>query len=136
MTGLVFYGRTGRFTWRMCATVLAGQSIVVFFGALDARGVTLAQDSGSATAYLLVGSALAVLCLVAAARMRSALGVTLGWLIQLATFASALVVPVMALVGVIFTALWVTCLVQGNRIDAAQARWAAEGGEQRTTPPG
>ena len=130
MKGLVFYGRTGKFTWRMGATVLAGQSIAVFFGALVARGVSLAQSSGPATAYLLVGSALAVLCLVAAGLMRTSFGVTLGWFIQLATFASAFVVPLMALVGIIFTALWVACLVQGTRIDTAQARWAAGAGQQ------
>ena len=131
----MFFGRTGKFTWRMCATVLAGQSIVVFFGALVARGVSLAQSSGPATAYLLVGSALAVLCLIAAGLMRTPIGVTLGWLIQLATFASAVVVPLMAGVGVIFTALWATCLLQGHRIDTAQARWAAQA-EQEQAPPG
>ena len=134
MTRLVFFGRTGKFTWRMCAMVLAGQSILVFFGALVARGVSLAQSSGPATAYLIVGSALAVLCLVGAALMRTPVGVTLGWLIQLATFASAVVVPLMAAVGVIFTALWVTCLVQGTRIDRAQEQWAAQAGQER--PPG
>ena len=133
--GLVFFGRTGTFTWRMGATVLAAQSIAVFFGALVARGVSLAQSSGPATAYLLVGSALAVLCLIAAGLMRSPVGVTLGWLIQLATFVSAVVVPLMAAVGVIFTALWVTCLVQGARIDEAQARWAAQA-DQEQSPPG
>ncbi len=134
MRGLVFFGRTGKFTWRMGATVLAAQSIAVFFGALVARGVSLAQGSGPSTAYLIVGSALAVLCLVAAGLMRTPVGVTLGWLIQLAMFASAAVVPLMAVVGVIFTALWVTCLVQGNRIDTAQARWAAQPGHEQ--PPG
>ncbi|MGB8382285.1 MAG: DUF4233 domain-containing protein [Dermatophilaceae bacterium] len=135
MRGLVFFGRTGTFTWRMGATVLAAQSIAVFFGALVARGVSLAQSSGPATAYLLVGSALALLCLIAAGLMRSPVGVTLGWIIQLATFVSAVVVPLMAAVGVIFTALWVTCLVQGARIDEAQARWAAQA-DQEQSPPG
>ncbi len=133
MTGLVFFGRTGKFTWRMCATVLAGQSIAVFFGALVARGVSLAQSSGPATAYLIVGSALAVLCIVAAGLMRTPVGVTLGWLLQVATLASAVVVPLMGVVAVIFTALWVTCLVQGTRIDTAQERWAAQAGQEQ--PP-
>ena len=116
---LVLYGRTGKFTWRMCALVLATQSILVFFGALVARAIAAADATGPAAAYLIVGSALAVLCLVAAGLMRSPVGVTLGWLIQLATFAAAVVVPLMAVVGLIFTGLWATCLVQGGRIDAA-----------------
>ncbi|MEI2765720.1 MAG: DUF4233 domain-containing protein [Dermatophilaceae bacterium] len=131
MSGLVFYGRTGRFTWRMGATVLGAQSVLVFFGALVARALAAAQDSGAATAYLLVGSALAVVCLLAAGLMRSPVGVTLGWLVQLACFATAVVVPFMALVGLIFGTLWVVCLVQGHRIDQSQQRWAPE----QTQPP-
>ena len=30
---------TGTFTWRMLATVLGGESLVIFFGALLARGM-------------------------------------------------------------------------------------------------
>jgi hypothetical protein len=126
MAGLVFFGKLGKFTWRMCAAVLAAQSIAVFFGALVARGIAVADSSGAATAYLLVGSGLAVLCIVAAGAMRSAVGVTLGWLIQLATFAATAVVPLMGLVGVIFATLWVLCLVQGHRIDELQRAHAQE----------
>jgi hypothetical protein len=115
---LALYGRQGKFTWRMCATVLAAQSILVFFGALVARAIASAENSPAATAYLAVGSALALGCVLGAGAMRSRIGVTFGWLIQLATFAAALVVPLMAGVGLIFTALWVLCLVQGRRIDA------------------
>ena len=121
MAALPLYGVSGKFTWRMGATVLAGQSVVVFFGALVARGIGAASDDRSAPAYLLVGSALAVLCLLAAGLMRRPYGVTLGWLLQVVTFLGAFVVPMMLAVGVIFTALWVLCLWQGQRIDAIQA---------------
>jgi hypothetical protein len=121
MAALPFYGTTGKFTWRMGAVVLAGQSVIVFFGALLARSLGSAVEDRSATAYLLVGSGLAVLCLLTAGLMRRPFGVTLGWLIQVATFLCAFVVPMMLIVGVIFTALWVVCLWQGMRIDAIQA---------------
>ena len=126
MRGLVFYGATGKFTWRMAATVLGGQSLAVFFGALVARGIGQSSGDPSSGLYLWVGSALALSCILGAGLMRRPYGVTLGWLIQLATFLSAVVVPAMLLVGVIFAALWVTCLVQGHRIDTLQAKWAAE----------
>jgi hypothetical protein len=129
-SGLVFFGTLGKFSWRMCAVVLAAQSIAVFFGALVAWGLASADHSGSASAYLLVGSGLAVLCLLAAGLMRTAYGVTLGWFIQAATFAAAVVVPLMALVGVLFTALWLLCLVQGGRIDRMQQ------GEGHAAPAG
>ncbi|MEP6628867.1 MAG: DUF4233 domain-containing protein [Lapillicoccus sp.] len=121
MPALPVYGVTGKFTWRMGATVLAGQSVVVFFGALVARGIGAASEDRSAPAYLLVGSGLAVLCLLTAGLMRRPYGVTLGWLLQVATFLCAFVVPMMLVVGVIFTVLWVLCLWQGQRIDAIQA---------------
>lgn len=128
MAGLPLYGTTGRFTWRMGAVVLGGQSVIVFFGALVARALAEVAGDPQAATYLLVGSGLAVLCLVAAGLMRTPFGVTLGWLIQAATFASAFVLPMMAVVGVIFTLLWVVCLWQGQRIDAIQAGRAAEAG--------
>jgi len=126
MKGLVFIGQTGKFTWRMGAAVLAGQSIAVFLGALTARGIGASTGDAASGSYLWVGSGLAVLCIVAAGLMRRPYGVTLGWLIEAATLLSALVVPAMLVVGIIFTALWVTCLVQGSRIDTMQARWAVE----------
>jgi hypothetical protein len=67
----------------------------------------------------------AVLAVLAAGLMRTPYGVTLGWLVQAATFATALVVPAMLVVGLIFGALWVVSLVQGHRIDTLQASRAA-----------
>jgi len=123
MQRLPFYGMTGKFTWRMLATVLVGQSIAVFFGALVARAIAATgPDVGRATTYLLVGSALALLCIVAAGMLRHPLGLTLGWVAQVLTLVSAFVVPAMLVVGVIFLALWLVCLVQGGRIDGAQRR--------------
>lgn len=125
MAAVPFYGATGKFTWRMGAVVLAAQSVVVFLGALVARSLGVATGDSSSSAYLLVGSALAVACILVARLMRRPFGVTLGWVIQLATFLCAFVVPMMLAVGVIFTALWVVCLWQGQRIDAIQAGRAA-----------
>lgn len=122
MSRLVFYGTTGKFTWRMLATVLAGQSIIIFFGALVARGVAIADSQpGTAGRYLLVGSAIAVLCVVGAALTRRPYGVTLGWVVQLLTILSGVVVPMMFLVGLIFLALWVVSLLQGGKVDRLQA---------------
>ena len=114
---VVFYGSLGRFTWRMLATVLAGQGIVVFLGALVARGLANAVGDDRDSTWLWVGIGLAVLCFLAAGLMRRPWGVTLGWLIQVATFASAVVVPAMLVVGAIFLALWVGSLVLCRRVE-------------------
>ena len=123
MRGLRFYGTAGRFTWRMLATVLAGQSVIVFFGALVGRAVAAAgPDSGRSTAYLLAGSAIAALCLLSAALLRGPWGLTLGWLAQALTLLSALVVPLMLPAGLVFLALWVASLLQGTRTDASDGQ--------------
>ncbi|QGN56906.1 DUF4233 domain-containing protein [Nostocoides sp. HKS02] len=128
MRGVVFYGALGKFTWRMLATVLAGQGVVVFLGALVARGLASANGDQRGNAWLWVGVGLAVLCVAAAGLMRRPWGVTLGWVIQAATFASAVVVPAMLGVGLIFLVLWVGSLVLCQRVeDQVAARERASG---------
>jgi hypothetical protein len=126
VSALTFHGTLGKFSWRMLAMVLAGESVIVFFGALVARAVASAGGDARSGTWLAVGSALAVLCLLAAGMMRRPWGVTLGWAIQGLTLISALVVPAMLLVGLLFLALWVLCMVQGARIDALQAQREAQ----------
>ncbi len=132
MRALVLTGPVGTFTWRMLATVMGGQAVAVFFGALVARALAAAGGGEGSTTYLLLFSALSLGCLLAAGLMRGRWGVTLGWLVQLATLAAALVVPMMVAVAVIFTGLWVLCLVQGHRIDARVAE--ARGPERADGP--
>ena len=105
-------------TRRLGAVVLCGQSPVLLFGAFAARGLIATSTPGLAATYLWVGLLLAAACLVAAALLRTPVGLGVGWLVQLATLACGVVVPTMILVGLLFTALWVTALVQGRRMDA------------------
>ena len=135
MNRLTFYGPLGKFSWRMLATVLAGESVIVFFGALVARAMASAGGDDRGGAWLATGSALAVLCIVGAGLMRRPWGVTLGWVIQGLTLLSALVVPAMLFVGLIFLALWVLCMVQGAKVDALQAQREAQAREESTRPP-
>ncbi|CCH77035.1 conserved membrane hypothetical protein [Nostocoides japonicum T1-X7] len=121
MRALRIYGTLGKFTWRMLATVLGGQAVVIFFGALVARALADAGGDETSSTLLWIGSGLAVLALLAAALMRRPFGVTLGWLVQIATFAATFWVRSMFVVGLIFGGLWILCLVQGDRIDREQA---------------
>lgn len=122
MLRLPFYGTQGKFTWRMLATTLGGQAVCVFLGALVARGIAAAGDHPErAGTYLLVGSLLALVCFVGAGLVRRPWGVTLGWLIQVATILSGFVVREMFVIGGIFLLLWIVCLVQGTKIDSRPA---------------
>jgi len=126
MTRLPLVGRTGRLTWRTLATTLGGQSLVLLFGALVARGQAIAAGRDDAGTLLWGGCGLALLAIVAAGLMRGPLGLPLGWLVQLLTWLSALVVPAMLGVALVFTAIWVLCLVKGQEADALVAARAEE----------
>jgi len=69
--------------------------------------------------------------------MRRPYGITVGWLVQALTWASALVVPAMVGVALVFTALWVLLIVQGGKVDRVVAErdagTAAEAGAGATS---
>lgn len=118
MTRLPVYGRQGRFTFRLLAVALLGQAVILSFFALVARGNAVAAGNPEDGDRLLwVGLALSALSLVASGLMRSPVGITLGWLMQVLTWASSLLVPAMLGVAVVFTALWVLLLIQGTKVD-------------------
>jgi hypothetical protein len=118
MSPVPFTGTLGKFTWRMLAMVLGSQGVVLLLGALVARGTALAEGADNAHTLLWLGIGLAVLSFVAAGMMRGPLGLPVGWLVQLLTWASAVVVPAMIGVGLVFTGLWLLCLVKGQQVDA------------------
>jgi hypothetical protein len=118
MTRLPLYGRQGKFTFRLLAIVLFGQAIILSFFALVARGNAIAAGNPEEGERLLwVGLGLALLALVASGLMRRPYGITLGWVVQALTWASALLVTAMVGVALVFTALWVLMLVQGMKVD-------------------
>ncbi|EAP99635.1 hypothetical protein JNB_05689 [Janibacter sp. HTCC2649] len=121
MSRLPLVGQTGKMTWRMLASVLGSQALVILLGALLARGTAIANDADNAKTLLWAGCALAVLAFVAAGLLRGPLGLPLGWLVQLLTWLSAFLVPAMIGVGLVFTGLWVLCLIKGQEIDAMMA---------------
>jgi hypothetical protein len=129
MSVLAFHGAPGKMTRRLAGVVIATQGLAVFFGALVARALAAAEGLPTSGTFLLIGSVLAVLCILDAGFLRRPWGVTVGWVLQIATFACALIVPAMLLVGLLFGALWITALVQGRAMDehtkAVDARWHA-----------
>jgi Protein of unknown function (DUF4233) len=121
MSRFPLWGTQGKFTFRMLAVALFGQAIILSFFALVARGNAIAGDRSDGSRPLWLGLGLALLALLAAGLMRRPYGITLGWIVQVLTWVSALLVPAMAVVALIFTALWVLMLVQGMKVDAVVA---------------
>lgn len=112
------------------AMVLSGEVLVVGFAALVAKDLADVPDR-----QVLVGAlALAALCVVAAATLRSRTGYLLGWLVQVLLVASALWVPLMGVLGLLFMGLWVAALVLGGRADDLTDRRQAAAGGPPTSP--
>ena len=134
MRRLPLYGTQGKFTFRLLAMALFGQAVVLSFFALVARGIAIADGRPDDGQQLLwVGLGLAAVALVASGLMRRPYGITLGWLVQALTWASAVLVPAMLGVALVFTALWVLLLLQGSKIDRLVAeREAATEAEPAT----
>ncbi|HZX98842.1 MAG TPA: DUF4233 domain-containing protein [Dermatophilaceae bacterium] len=141
MSALSFYGIPGKMTRRLLGVVIGTQGLAVFFGALVARSLAAVEGSHTSSSFLLIGSLLAVLCILDAGLLRRRWGISVGWVLQIATLACAFIVPVMLLVGLLFGALWLTALVQGRKMDehtrAVDARWhvAQEKSAQHTSEP-
>ena len=129
MRELSVYGIPGKMTRRLAGLVIGAQGLAVFFGALVARALAAANGSHTSSTPLIVGSLLAVLCIVDAGLLRWPWGITLGWILQAATLATAFIVPAMLLVGLLFGALWLTALIQGHAMDEhvrrVDAQWHA-----------
>ena len=140
MSALTLYGIPGKMTRRLVGVVLAAQGLAVFFGALVARALAAADGSPTSGKPLLLGLLLAVLCILDAGLLRRPWGITLGWVLQVATLATAFIVPAMLLVGLFFGALWLTAQVQGNAMDEhtrrVDAQWKAAQGTSEPKPSG
>jgi hypothetical protein len=128
MSRLTFYGAPGKMTRRLIGVVIGTQGLVVFFGALVARALATAKGSHTSGSFLLI-ALLAAVCILDAGLLRRPWGITVGWVLQIATLACAVIVPLMLLVGLLFGALWMTALVQGRSMDehtrAVDAQWHA-----------
>lgn len=131
----------GKFLSRMLAAVLGGQALVIFFGALVARG--MARDNptelpGGLSPFVVM-SGIAVIAVLAAGMMRRPGGPALGWVVQALTLASAVWVPTMIAISVVFVALYGFCHYQGRIIDARmverEAEWRAQEQAGGSAPP-
>lgn len=73
------------------------------------------------------GIGLCVLTVVALACMRTRIGIWLGWLVQILLLLSAFFLPLILLVGLIFTAVYAYGMIKGAQIDRQKAVWRAQG---------
>jgi hypothetical protein len=106
----------------MCAVILTLEAVVLALSVpvmISVEGV----DTGVAVG---LGVGLAVLCVLTAGLLRRPWAYVLGHAVQVSVICLGFLVPVMFLVGAMFAALWALAYLVGRKIEADQARRAAE----------
>jgi hypothetical protein len=101
----------------MCASVLAIESIVLGLSSI----VLISVEDVARTTGLAIGLGLALAAILIAGLLRHEWAYYAGFVLQVAALALAIVVPVMALLGAIFGALWTTAYLLGLKIEREQA---------------
>ncbi len=111
----------------LAAATLSLEAFVVLLAGLVAKDLS-SLGPGPALGLF---SGLALACLLTAALLRHPWAYGLGWVIQAAAVASAVWVPVMVALGLIFAVLWAVALRLGARIEREQAEFAARSAAER-----
>lgn len=114
------------------AIVLGFELIVVFLGALVIFGLK-ALPAGWALGG---GAAVVVAMGVTIGLLRFRWAYWIGWLLQFVVIASGIVLPMLFIVGVLFTALWAYCMITGAKLDRQARRHPIAPPQPHTdTPP-
>ena len=98
------------------ASVLLFEIIIVwlaYIGMIQVSGTNLALAAGACAAVTLG-------CIAALAGLRRRWGYIVGWVVQIGCIALGLLTAWMFAMGIIFAMIWVTCMVLGKRLEAAQ----------------
>lgn len=115
-------------TQRALASIVLGFEliIVVLIGlSLFGLGTLEPRELG-----LYIGGGLAVVIIVGLACMRNGrVGIVIGWIVHGLMLATAILLPMALIVGLLFTALWIYCMVKGAQIDRDRSAWTAVQGQ-------
>lgn len=108
------------------AIVLVFESVIVFLGGLAIYGLR-ALPAGIAPWWgIVAGSVVALLMLLTTGMLRWQWGIAVGWVLQAIVAASALLVPAMGLVALIFGGMWAYATIKGASLDRRNARMRGE----------
>jgi uncharacterized membrane protein len=108
---------------QMLASIVLGfEAVMFFFAALVVFGLQALPPVPA----LVGGAAVCVALLLNAVLVRYRWGYWLGWAMQAVIAATSILVPMMAIVAVIFIGIWVYVMVVGARIDRQKAARVVE----------
>lgn len=101
-------------------SVLAFEAIVVIL--LIPVAVTVGTVSGPPWLFIAVGIALVIALILTAGFVTRPWGIAAGWILQGLILATAVLVPVMLVVGGIFALLWALAIRWSRKVEALQAQ--------------
>lgn len=104
--------------------VLGFESIIVFLGGLVIYGLGALPAPIAPWWGIVLGTAVALLMVVTAGLLRHRWAIAFGWVLQGLVLAGGLLVPSLAVVGVIFGGMWAYATIKGASLDARNARRA------------
>lgn len=102
---------------QLLSTVLALEAVVVVFATFVAYGLSGIDPF----VVFVAGGALIAVLFVVAALQRYPWAVWLGWAMQLVLLSTALIIPMMVVVMIVFGGMWIWAFVRVRQIEAAQA---------------
>ncbi|WP_449277333.1 DUF4233 domain-containing protein [Leucobacter sp. GX24907] len=114
--------RGAQSTQRALASIVLGfELIIVVLIGLAVFGLSAVEPRELG---LYGGGAFALLIIIALAVMRRGrVGIVLGWVVHVLLLACGLILPMAVFVGVLFTALWIFCMIRGAQIDRDRIAW-------------
>lgn len=117
--------RGGQSTQKALASIVLGFEliIVVLIGlTLLGLGTLEPRELG-----LYIGGGLAVVIIAGLGLMRvGRVGIIIGWAVHALMLLTGILLPMAIIVGALFSALWVYCMVKGASIDRGREAWIAQ----------
>lgn len=107
---------------KLGSVVLGFEAIVVGLGGLTIFGLKALPDAIPDWWGIVGGAVVAVAMLVTAGLLARPGGIVLGWVLQAIVLASAVLVPTMLIIALIFGGMWTYAMVVGGRADRTAAQ--------------
>lgn len=108
----------------LAAVVLGFESIVVFLGGLTLYGLDEVPAGIAAWWAIVAGAVLAVLMIATTGVLNRTWGIAAGWVWQIVLALGGILVPALAVVAIIFGAMYAYATIKGGALDRKNAQLA------------
>ncbi|MGW8483508.1 DUF4233 domain-containing protein [Microbacterium sp. NPDC055903] len=103
---------------KLAPIVLGFEAIVVFLAGLTVFGLKALPDAVPDWWGIVGGGVLALACIAVAGMITKPWAITAGWVIQVLIAVSAILVPAILVVVLVFGGMWAYATIMGARLDA------------------